>query len=125
LAALLAENRRGDAVEYFQSEVVGIPRETVVQLRHAPFRSELEAMAHTLVYDASLGGNGSLPCEARAARITQPTLVLAGGASLAMAEAARALAARLPHAECQIVPEQGHDLIAATLAPRLAAFLSR
>ena len=125
LAALLAEGRRGDAVEYFQADMVGIPRETVVQLRHAPFRPALEAMAETLVYDALLVGDGSLPGAALAARITQPTLVLAGGASRAMAEAAQALAARLPHAECEIVPDQGHDLVAATLAPRLTAFLTR
>ena len=121
----MAEDRRGDAVEYFQCEIVGIPRDTVVQLRHAPFRPALEAMAHTLVYDATLLGDGSLPSAAVAARIGMPTLVMAGGASPSMAAAARSLAALLPNAECQIVPGQGHDLVESTLAPRLGEFLLR
>src|SRR5438270_1985362 len=57
LSALIAAGRRGDAVEYFQKQMVGIPEEVVVQLRHAPFRPALEAMAHTLVYDATILGD--------------------------------------------------------------------
>src|SRR5881394_615305 len=51
VAALIAEGRRGDAVEHFQHRVVGIPEAVVADLRRAPFRPALEAMAHTLVYD--------------------------------------------------------------------------
>jgi hypothetical protein len=56
IAELIAEGRRGDAVEYFQSKLVGLPEEVVAQLRHAPFRPALEAMAHTLVYEAMIVG---------------------------------------------------------------------
>src|SRR5690242_2257633 len=49
LDALVREGRRGDAVEYFQHRMVGIPEPVVVQMRSAPFRPALEAMAHTLV----------------------------------------------------------------------------
>jgi hypothetical protein len=37
LAALIADDRRGDAVELFQKLVIGIPDEIVAQMRHAPF----------------------------------------------------------------------------------------
>src|SRR5947209_15976870 len=56
LSELIAAGRRGDAVEYFQQQMVGIPEEVVVQMRRAPFRPALEAIAHTLVYDATILG---------------------------------------------------------------------
>jgi len=79
LAMLVAEGRRGDAVEYFQSELVGIPDEVVAQMRHAPFRPALEAMAHTLVYEAMIVGDRWRP-EDLAGSITVPTLAVAAGA---------------------------------------------
>jgi hypothetical protein len=45
---------RGDAVELYQLQGVGLPEDVVAQLRHAPFRPGLEAIAHTLVSDAEL-----------------------------------------------------------------------
>src|SRR5205085_10436629 len=59
LAELVHAGRRGEAVEYFQSEIVGIPAHVVAQLRGAPFRPSLEAMAHTLVYEALILGDRS------------------------------------------------------------------
>jgi pimeloyl-ACP methyl ester carboxylesterase len=38
LTELISSGRRGDAVELFQGEIVGIPPEIVAQMRHAPFR---------------------------------------------------------------------------------------
>ena len=38
LDALVRAGRRGDAVEYFQRQMVGIPEPMVVELRNAPFR---------------------------------------------------------------------------------------
>lgn len=46
--------QRGDAVEYFQRRLVGPPEGLILQLRHAPFRPALEALAHTLASDAAL-----------------------------------------------------------------------
>ena len=51
----------GDAVELYQLQGVGLPEDVVAQLRHAPFRPGLEAIAHTLVYDAELTADLSLP----------------------------------------------------------------
>ncbi|MGZ6299327.1 MAG: alpha/beta fold hydrolase [Candidatus Limnocylindria bacterium] len=58
LARLVEAGRRGDAVEYFQAKVIGIPEGVVAQLRGAPFRPALEAMADTLVYEALIVGDG-------------------------------------------------------------------
>jgi 2-polyprenyl-6-methoxyphenol hydroxylase-like FAD-dependent oxidoreductase len=124
LAELVRAGRRGDAVEYFQQEIVGIPEPVVVQLRHAPFRAALERLAPTLVYDATIIGDRSLPSVEQAARVTAPTLTLAGDASHpSMPAAARGLAAVLPNAEARILLGQTHDLDPAALAPLLEACL--
>src|SRR5262245_572789 len=77
---LVAAGRRGDAVEYFMTTVVGLPAEFAAQARQSPWWPAQEALAHTLAYDATIMGDYSLPTEV-AARVTAPTLVLDGGAS--------------------------------------------
>ncbi len=123
LAELIAQGRRGDAVEYFQSEMVGIPEEVVVQMRHAPFRPALEAMAHTLVYEATIVGDGSLPVE-QARAVPTPALVVAGGTNPFMCRAAEALAGALPGSRARILEGQNHDIQPEVLGPALAEFLA-
>ena len=123
LAELIAADRRGEAVEYFQREIVGIPADMVAQFRHAPFRAGMERIAHTLVYEATIVSDGALPSPEVAARATPPTLAIAGGAgSPIMPRAAQALEQLLPNARAHILPEQGHDLEPAALGPVLAEF---
>jgi pimeloyl-ACP methyl ester carboxylesterase len=125
LAGLIAAGRRGDAVEYYQSRVVGLPEEVVARLRHAPFRPGLEEMAHTLVYDATILGDQSLPT-GLAASVAPPTLVIAGGASFPfMRVTAQALADALPRGQALILEGQTHDLVPAVLGPPLGTFLAR
>jgi pimeloyl-ACP methyl ester carboxylesterase len=122
LRRLVAAGRRGDAVEYFQRQVVGIPEQVVNQLRHAPFRPALEAMAHTLVYDATLVAYGA-PSEL-AHNVRQPTLALAGAASFpAMRAVAEALVAALPHARSLTLEGQTHEIEPAVLGPLIEQFL--
>ena len=119
LRGLICADRKGDAVEYFQREMVGIPPEIVAQLRNAPFRPALERMAHTLVYEAEILGDRSLP-----AAIETPALVMAGDAgSPLMPIAARALANVLPNGRAEILPGQTHNLDPAALAPVVSEFL--
>ena len=66
LAALISLDRRGDAVELYQLQGIGLPEPVVAQIRQAPFRPGLEAIAHTLVYDATITGDS--PCRWRADR---------------------------------------------------------
>src|SRR5215471_17233627 len=123
LAELVAAGRRGDAVEYFQSRIVGIPEEVVAQLRRAPFRPALEAIAHTLVYDATILGDMSLPTDLLRS-VTTPTLVIAGGTNPFMTAAANAVAATLPNADARILEGQTHDIDPSMLSPVLKGFLS-
>jgi pimeloyl-ACP methyl ester carboxylesterase len=123
LAALIAAGHRGEAVEYFQSKMVGIPEPVIAQMRHAPFRPALERIAHTLVYESMILRDRLLPSAQVLANVTVPTLALAGGAgSPIMPTAAKALADRLPNATARVVPEIGHDLDAAVLDPVLERF---
>ncbi|HYW90831.1 MAG TPA: alpha/beta hydrolase [Chloroflexota bacterium] len=124
LTELLAQGRRGEAVEYFQSHVVGIPEDVVVQLRHAPFRPALEEMAHTLAYETAILGDGRLPT-GLAATTTMPTLVVAGGTSPFMCAAAQALGRALPDGRVRILDGQGHDMDSSVLGPVLRAFLTQ
>ena len=125
LSELIAAGRRGDAVEYFQQHMVGIPEEVVVQMRRAPFRPALEAIAHTLVYDATILGDRSLPTE-MAASVTVPTLVMAGGAGAPFMRAtAQALADALPNGQVRILEGQTHDIEPSVLGPVLQAFLAQ
>ena len=124
LAALVAADRRGDAVELFQSRVVGIPEEIVAQLRHAPFRPALEAIAHTLVYDATIVGDLSLPQDLLAA-IATPTLVMYGEHSAPfLRAAAQAVAASLPNGRLCDLAGQSHDISPEVTAPIVADFLA-
>jgi pimeloyl-ACP methyl ester carboxylesterase len=119
---MIAEGRRGDAVEYFMSNVVGLPPEFVAQARTQPFWEAQEGLAHTLAYDATIMGDYSLPTE-RASSVSAPTLVIAGGASFAgMLETAQALADALPQGQIRILEGQGHDVDLSVLAPVLEEF---
>jgi pimeloyl-ACP methyl ester carboxylesterase len=124
LAELIAEGRRGDAVEYFQTQLVGIPDEVVAQMRQAPFWPALEAIAHTLVYEATILGDRSLPTELAGA-LKMPTLVIAGGASPFMRAAAQALADALPNGHARILEGLGHDIEPSVLGPVLETFLAQ
>lgn len=122
LDELVRAGRRGDAVEYFQRRMVGLPEPMIVQARHAPFRPALEAMAHTLVYEARILGDGSIPYDAaRAVRV--PTLALAAGAAHPLMRAsAEAIAAAVPGARALILEGATHDLVPEVLLPPLLAF---
>ena len=124
LDALVRAGRRGDAVEYFQREMVGLPEPLILQLRRAPFRPALEAMAHTLVYEARILGDGTLPFTKLSA-VRCPTLALAAGAAHpVMRESAEAIARALPDARAQILERATHDLAPDVVAPPLLAFLA-
>jgi pimeloyl-ACP methyl ester carboxylesterase len=119
---MLAQGRRGDAVEYFMTKVVGMPPEFVAQARVAPFWAAQEALAHTLPYDAIIMGDYSVPVD-RAASVTVPTLVMTGGASFPFfQETVEALANALPHGETRTLDGQTHDVAAEALAPVLKEF---
>jgi pimeloyl-ACP methyl ester carboxylesterase len=118
----VAAGRRGDAVEFFMSKVVGMPPEFVAGARSQPWWAATEAIAHTLAYDATIMGDYSIPAD-RAAAVKSPTLVIAGGASFPfLLETAQALADILPESETRILEGQSHNVDPGILAPVLAEF---
>jgi pimeloyl-ACP methyl ester carboxylesterase len=128
LRRLVANGRRGDAVEYMLTTAVGVPGEAVAGVRQDPAWAELEAVAHTLPYDAAiqfdLMRGTPLPAD-RWDRVTQPVLVVDGDASPAWARnGAAALADLLPAARRASLPGQTHDVDATVLVPVLVDFLT-
>jgi pimeloyl-ACP methyl ester carboxylesterase len=122
LAKLIAAGQRGDAVEYFQ-RLVGIPDEIIIQMRNAPFRPALEAMAHTLVYEMTIIGDAALPTDITAS-VSIPTLVMDGGNSPEwMRHAARALAEAVPLGVYHSLEGQTHDLVPDAIGPVVRVFL--
>ena len=126
LDELVAQDRRGDAVEYFMVRGVGMPQDAVTQMRGAPFWPALEAMAHTIAYDGRAMGfdepDRSLPVD-RWKTITARALVMDGDASPDWSRnAVQAVTDALPNAERRTLAGQTHDVDPAVLAPVLVEF---
>ena len=126
ISELIGANRRGDAVAYFMTEVVGTPAEAVDQMRSAPTWPALEAVAHTLPHDIAvlednMAGN-PLPTDQWSAA-SAPTLVMDGGASPAwIRNSAQMLAAILPDARHRTLEGQTHAAAPEALAPEIEGF---
>jgi len=120
---LVGAGRRGDAAEYFMTQVVGLPVEFAAQARSSPWWPNQEALAHTLAYDATIMGDYSLPTEL-AASVKTPTLVMAGGASWDWIRlTAQTLARAIPNAEYRVLEGQQHNVAPEAIAPALEEFL--
>ena len=123
LTQMLREGRRGDMIELFLTKAVGMPAEFVAPMRQSPFWAAQEAFAPTLVYDATLMGNGDfkLPKE-RLAKVTAPTLVIDGGMVSWLSLAADAVAHVLPNAERYTIAGQPHNVADEAMAPVLIEY---
>jgi pimeloyl-ACP methyl ester carboxylesterase len=105
------------------TEAVGVPQDLVGQMKQSPMWTNMEKLAHTLVYDAQVMGDTlsgkPLPAD-RWSSCKAPTLVLDGGASDAwLRNAARELAAKLPNAQQRTLEGQDHSV--AVRAPHVLA----
>jgi pimeloyl-ACP methyl ester carboxylesterase len=128
LQQLIASGRPGDAAEAYITTGANVPSAQVASMRSAPFWPSVEAVAHTLIQDATImdGTMVGRPLPAdRWANVTMPTLVLDGSASPAwFHSAAEALARLLLHATRQTLEGQAHDVTPDALAPALEQFFS-
>lgn len=106
LRPALAKGRRGDALELFMA-VAGSSKEDIAGAKRSAFWPGLEALAHTLAYDAACLGDGRPPT-ARLREIAQPTLVATGGGDPFFELAADAIAAVIPNVERLTIEGQGH-----------------
>jgi pimeloyl-ACP methyl ester carboxylesterase len=122
LQRLLAGGDRGGAIELFM-RMAGAG-EHIEAARRSPTWAGLEAVAHTLAYDAACIGDGPPPAR-RLARVTQPTLVATGGGADFFEQAADALAASLPNAERLVIEGQEHVADPKTVAQILERFFNR
>lgn len=120
LGAALAAGRRGEAVELFM-ELAGSSKEEIAGAQSSPHWPGLEALAHTLAYDAACYGP---PPASRLATIGQPTLVLTGGTLDLFEQAADAIAATVRHAERLVLDGQPHVADPKVVASVLTRFFS-
>jgi pimeloyl-ACP methyl ester carboxylesterase len=124
LRRLVTSGRRGDAVRLFM-RVVGLPRILVALMRLFPMWPKLEAVAHTLAYDAAVMDGYSLPAR-RLAAVTVPTMVLSGEKSdPRLRHAAAAVAAAIPGADHRVLAGQTHNVSPKVLAPAAREFLAK
>jgi pimeloyl-ACP methyl ester carboxylesterase len=126
LQSLVAAGKRGDAVEYFMSAAVGVPKEIIAQMRQSPMWPGLEKVAHTIAYDGMVMGDrmSGKPLDGqRWKKATMPILVMDGGASEEwMHNATRNLASVLPGAQHRTLPGQTHAAAPEVIAPVLIEF---
>ncbi|PTL80260.1 alpha/beta fold hydrolase [Vitiosangium sp. GDMCC 1.1324] len=125
LKRLLSEGQRGRALKYFMRDMVGVPAFAVVMTRLMPgVWKKLEAVAHTLPYDANIMGDFTVPT-ARLASIQVPSLILYGGKTDAkLKKAAETAAGILPRAQRRTLDGQTHNVNPKVLAPAVTGFFT-
>jgi pimeloyl-ACP methyl ester carboxylesterase len=122
--AMIAEDRRGDAVAEFLRVGPQVPDAVIAQMRQTPVWAGFERIAHTLPYDMAVVGDGRVPTEL-AAGVRVPVLVMDGGLSPSWAQkAVTDLAGALPNASHKRFEDQDHGVAPAVLAPVLKRFFS-
>ena len=103
LQRMVDEGRAADVVTTFQLEGIGLPPDMVAGIRQSPFFPQLEAMAQSVVHDATLTAQHPVPTPAMAA-VQVPTVVMRGGQTWpVLTVAAERLAAMLPGARLQVL----------------------
>ena len=125
LKRLLAEGNRGGAVKYFMKDMVGAPAPIVVMMRLMPWIwRKLEAVAHTLPYDAAVMTAFRVP-RARFASIGVPALVMNGGKTdHRLREAAQTIVNAIPAARYRELPGQTHNAKPDVLTPAVVEFFT-
>jgi pimeloyl-ACP methyl ester carboxylesterase len=125
LKRLLAAGNRGGAVKYFMRTMVGVPAPAVIMMRLMPWIwHKLEAVAHTLPYDAAVMSEFKVPT-ARLASIQIPTLAMHGSKTdLRLQKDTRAVADAVPGAQHLTLAGQTHNVKPAVLTPAVVKFFT-
>ncbi|GAA3466202.1 alpha/beta fold hydrolase [Nonomuraea roseola] len=124
--ALVAAGRRSEAVEYFMTEMIGVPAEYLPAMKQDPSWDAMARYAHTYAYDGrilrGLQDGKALPTDRWS--IDAPIAVAVGGNGEAFIRAgADALAAILPNVTVLTLPD--HDHSAFWMAPEAVAEQAR
>jgi pimeloyl-ACP methyl ester carboxylesterase len=136
LSELLSSGRRVEAIaDYMQG--VGFPAELMVQMQKSPLWPGIEALAHTVVYDATIMGDtlrGNPLSIRKWSSVTAPTLIIDGTVFCGSTDlhgflrhSAQELAWLLPHTQRCTLEGQDHGPVEIIdidlLAPVLKEFL--
>lgn len=122
-AAVDAGDRERAAFLFMQG--TGADPRMLEGVKQSPWWPGMLAVAHTLPYDLSFLGDGSVPVELLG-RVTVPTLLMYGGDSPPWAEQVATDATRaLPNASSVPLTGQTHNVDPAVIAPRLIDFFTR
>lgn len=127
---LVADGKLDELVEYFITEVAGLPAEFVGGMKQDQgMWNGMKAIAPTIPYDAAFVGEfmQGKPLSADYwAKVKVPVLVADGGASPAwFHNTADGLAKALPHARRQTLAGQTHQVDPKLLAPVLIEFFKK
>lgn len=130
ISALVAQNRRNDAVRLFFTKGIGIPGPGVTFMRFLmPGWSKMAGMAHTAAYDLAIlnGTQAGQPLPPnRWTVVTAPTLVAVGGRSeIFFHSGAKALIKILPNSEYKSLDGMNHGAVllsAKALASQMTDF---
>jgi len=124
LQAMIAADRRTDAVKFFMKDMVGLPAIGIFIMKLLPIWKKLKSVAHTLPYDVAVMGDYSLP-EKKAALVNIPTLISGGDKSqVTLQHAVKRLAEVMPNGQLQILKGQTHNVSANVIAPVLTNFFN-
>jgi pimeloyl-ACP methyl ester carboxylesterase len=128
MADLVSADRRCEALELYFTEALKMPSAAVAAMQISSLWTQLEAVAPTLLYDATLlhhSLNGRLWPSERWSAVTVPTLVIDDEASPPMIHAGTAALVRLlPDARRRTLASRPFDAGAGVLASALAEFFS-
>jgi pimeloyl-ACP methyl ester carboxylesterase len=123
LEARVAAGDRGDAVEYFMTNAVGMPLEFVTPMQETPIWAGMEEVAHTLAYDGRIVEGFKLRADDLSSTGSQ-ALIMAGGQIPWMRSGAQALTDALPNATYRSLDGQGHNVAPEVIAPVLIEFFT-
>ena len=125
LEGYVARGDRSGLVEYFQTEVIGLPREMTDSMKGTPGWQWLEALSPTLVHDAHVMGGGEAPLPVELlGRVGVPVLgVTSEGTAIPwISQTVEWVAGAVPDGRWVRLPGAFHSVEPAVLAPVLAEF---
>jgi pimeloyl-ACP methyl ester carboxylesterase len=126
LSNFVGLGKRGEAVKYFMTKVMGMPPMVVFLFKlfgKSVWRKN-ENVANTLPYDIALMGDYTIP-ENITASIDVPTLVIGGEKSpQKLRNAVEALAKSIPDSQIILLKGQSHNVSMKVLAPVLIDFFN-
>jgi pimeloyl-ACP methyl ester carboxylesterase len=123
LDALVGEGRCSEAAAAFL-ELLGTPPTVIAEMKAGPHWAHLEVFAPTLSHEIRLCNNGVVPT-GRLAKVSAPTLALAGAISPSWAgEGARAIADAVSSGQARMLAGQGHKVADDVLISVLKEFFA-